>query len=62
MKIENLVIGNVYRQLVDSKVGHEDWEYTGNTIVAPFGTIYSFKNDLGVYWFDESDIKSFERV
>lgn len=62
MKIENLVIGSVYRQPVDSKIGYEDWEYTGNTVDMPFGTIYAFKNDLGTYWFDEHDIELFEVV
>lgn len=56
-----LVVGATYRQSVDSKQGYEDWEYTGNTEDTPMGIWYAFKNDLGVYWFDEEDLKDFER-
>ena len=56
-----LVVGATYRQSVDSKQGYEDWEYTGNTKDTPTGIWYAFKNDLGVYWFDEEDLKDFER-
>ena len=57
-----LVVGETYRQRVNSKQGYEDWEYTGNTQDTPMGIWYAFKNDLGVYWFDEEDLKDFERL
>lgn len=62
MAMVELVVGATYRQKVDSKQGYEDWEYTGNTKDTPMGIWYAFKNDLGVYWFDEEDLKDFERL
>lgn len=56
-----LIVGATCRQRVNSKQGYEDWEYTGNTEDTPMGIWYAFKNDLGVYWFDEEDLKDFER-
>jgi hypothetical protein len=52
--------GKMYRQKVDSEQGYEDWEYTGITKEAPNGLWYAFKNDLGVYYFDENDLKEFK--
>lgn len=60
--VVELVVGATYRQKVDSKQGYEDWEYTGETRLTPLGIWYAFKNDLGVYWFDESDIEEFVRL
>ena len=57
-----IVVGATYHQRVNSKQGYEDWEYTGETHSTPYGIWYAFKNDLGVYWFDEEDLKDFERL
>ena len=54
--------GDMFRETVNSKQGYEDWEYTGNQKDTPMGIWYAFKNDLGVYWFDEEDLKYFERL
>ncbi len=55
------IVGKTYRQKVDSQQGYEDWEYTGHTIKALSGdTLYAFENDLGVYYFDENDLKDFK--
>ena len=52
----------IYRQKVNSEQGYEYWEYTGHTIISPDGLLYAFENDLGVYYFDEKEIKEFEEV
>ncbi len=57
-----LTKGKMYRQKVDSEQGYEDWEYTGITKEAPNGLWYAFKNDLGVYHFDENDLKEFKEA
>ena len=57
-----LIVGVTYRQKVNSKQGYEDWEYTGETRSTALGTWYAFQNDLGVYWFDEQDLKDFEKL
>lgn len=54
------IIGKIYRQKVDSEQGYEDWEYTGITKETPNGLWHAFKNDLGVYYFDENDLKEFK--
>ena len=65
MRVEDLVIGEIYRQKVDSDMGYEDWIYIGllEEIKLPRGmkTIYAFQNDIGgTQWFDEEDISEFE--
>lgn len=55
------IVGKMYRQKVDSEQGYEDWEYTGITKETPSGALwYAFENDLGVYYFDENDLKKFK--
>jgi hypothetical protein len=56
------IVGKIYRQKVDSEQGYEDWEYTGITKETPNGLWYAFKNDLGVYYFDENDLKEFKEA
>ena len=65
MSVDNsveLIVGATYRQPVDSQQGYEDWEYLGETIDTPQGTLYAFKQDRGVQWFDKRDIKMFTRI
>lgn len=53
--------GDTYRQKVDSQQGYEDWEYTGETIESPSGKLYAFENDLGVYYFNEKEIRRMKK-
>lgn len=55
------VQGKRYRQIVDSQQGYEDWEYIGIAKETPSGELwYAFKNDLGVYYFDEKDFEHYD--
>lgn len=53
--------GVTYREIVNSKQGYEDWEYANNQIRTSNGTIlYAMKNDIGVYYFSEEEIRQME--
>ena len=55
--------GVTYRERVPSELGCEDWEYANNQIRTSNGTIlYAMKNDLGVYYFSEEEIRQMEIV
>lgn len=56
-------VGKVYREEVSSKIGYEDWEYTGNRVLLPNNQyMYAMKNDRGTMWFFENEINEMQII
>ena len=55
--------GDMFRETVDSKIGYEDWEYTGNMLDSFNGKkLYAMQNDRGVYWYYMDEINEMQRL
>ncbi len=55
--------GDMFRETVNSKIGYEDWEYTGNWLYSVNGKkIYAMQNERGVYWYYMDEIKEMRRI
>lgn len=53
----------MFRETVDSKIGYEDWEYTGNMLDSFNGKkLYAMQNDRGVYWYYMDEINEMQRL
>lgn len=59
--------GDLFRETVNSKIGYEDWEYTGSSLLLPNNEMhdemcYCMHNDLGYFWFSEKEVREMERI
>ena len=53
----------MFRETVDSKIGYEDWEYTGNMLDSFNGKkLYAMQNERGVYWYYMDEINEMKRI
>lgn len=58
-----LTKGDMFRETVDSKIGYEDWEYTGNMLLDSSGKkLYAMQNERGVYWYYMDEINEMQRI
>lgn len=55
--------GDMFRETVNSKIGYEDWEYTGNWLFPVNGEkMCAMQNERGVYWFYMDEINEMQRI
>lgn len=48
-----------YKQEVNSFVGYEVWQFTGEAMTTPNGLWYCMENDRGFEWFDDKELETY---
>ena len=55
--------GDMFIETVNSKIGYEDWVYTGNMLDSFNGKkLYAMQNERGVYWYYMDEINEMQRI